>query len=159
MQVARAHVLVTIQHVEELLREAERRALIRVIRGHREWTLEHLFSHLEGVRGAAMGTLSITELCNDDLTAITIPTDGGPPIDQARRNLAMRQRGEGFFAQLREVLDRAPGSVNAAYLRARLGGPRWKLQSAMRKLEAQGEVQRTGVTSDTRYILVTRVTT
>lgn len=83
----------TTTNLEPLLREVERRAVLIVLRDHPEWTLGHVFSHLQ---------------------------QNGP----------------------------------AAYLRARVGGPRWKLQASLRRLVNAGLVERSGSTSATRYWIV-----
>ncbi len=42
-------------------------------------------------------------------------------------------------------------SVSPAYVRERVGGPRWKRQAAILRLVEAGQIVRTGVTSGTRY--------
>ncbi len=42
-------------------------------------------------------------------------------------------------------------SVSPAYIRERVGGPRWKRQDAILRLIESGEIVRTGTTSGTRY--------
>src|SRR5690606_17821402 len=116
-------------NLEPLLREAERRAVLAVLRGHPEWTLGHVFSHLEqnGPRAPLLRDLTLGELLEDPrLDQVTRATDGGPPVDRKRRAEAKRLTGERFDECVRAVLDEAKGaSVGAAYLRARVGGPRW----------------------------------
>jgi hypothetical protein len=53
-----------------------------------------------------------------------------------------------------EVLYEARGDVGAGYLRARVGGPRWKLQDSLGRLIAAGKVIKIGSTSATRYRVV-----
>jgi hypothetical protein len=144
---------VPIQHVEQIVREAERRAIVQVIRAHPEWTLAQLFAQLDGPHREVLGRVTLTELRDDQLGTVLVPNDGGPPIDPRRLAQAKRLRGPAFVACVRRVLADAPGFVGAAYLRARVGGPRWKLQSALRRLEAIGVVERRGMTSATRYRL------
>lgn len=63
--------------------------------------------------------------------------------------------GEAFDALVLEVLREAgTRTVQAAYLREQLGGPRWKLRGSLARLEAQDLVLRTGRTSDTTYCAV-----
>ncbi|PRP95502.1 hypothetical protein ENSA5_38550 [Enhygromyxa salina] len=144
-----------ISHIETLLREAERRAIAQVIRAHSEWTLLQLFSNLEGPRGEVLSALTLREIfAEPQLGSVVMPNDGGPPIDQGLLEQAKRLRGREFSTFVREVLAEAPGPVGAAYLRARLGGPRWKLQGALRELEAAGVVVRRGATSSTQYRLI-----
>lgn len=146
-----------IQHVEQIAREAERRALVRVLRAHPEWTLEQLFAQLDGPRRESLGKLTLAELRDEQLGSVLIPNDGGPPIDPQRLEQAKRSRGLAFIACVRRVLADAHGFVGAAYLRARVGGPRWKLQAALHKLEEMGAVERRGATSATQYRLASEV--
>lgn len=141
--------------LEPLLCKAERHAVLTVLRDHPEWTLGHVFSHLEhdGPRAPLLRELTLGELLRDPcLDPLEIANDGGPPIDRKRRAEARRLMGECFDECVRLVLDEANGTaVAAAYLRARVGGPRWKLQASLRRLVAAGLVQRSGTTSATRY--------
>ncbi|HLT36772.1 MAG TPA: hypothetical protein VK034_10810 [Enhygromyxa sp.] len=145
----------TTTNLEPLLREAERRAVLTVLRDHPEWTLGHVFSHLQqnGPRAPLLRDLTLGELLEDPrLDPIRLADDGGPPIDRKRRAQARRLTGEHFDACVRAVLDEASGTpVGAAYLRARVGGPRWKLQASLRRLVNAGLVGRSGSTSATRY--------
>lgn len=136
-------------HLEPLLRAAERRAVVSVLRSHPEWTLDHLAAVLEdgGARAPVLGSLTVGELLDD-----VAPTDYGLPIDPRRLTAARRARGHEFDAYVYEVLAEVDGRrVRASYLRARVGGPRWKLQAALRRLSAAALVHRTGTTSGTRY--------
>jgi hypothetical protein len=141
--------------LEPLLSLVERRAVLAVLRCHPEWTLGHVFSHLErnGSRARVLRNLTLGELCEDPrLDQITLAADGGPPIDRRRRADAMKLVGEHFDECVRAVLDEASGvPVGSAYLRARVGGPRWKLQASLRRLIEAGLVERSGSTSATRY--------
>lgn len=142
--------------LEPMMREAERRAIIRVIRSHPEWTLLQLHEYVEGPGPGSkmLGSLTIHELrFHDDRDCVELPSDGGPPIQRARLEHAKRATGDGFDVCMREVLGEAPRPVGAAYLRARLGGPRWKLLGSLRRLVAAGIVERTGATSATLYAL------
>jgi hypothetical protein len=80
--------------------------------------------------------------------------DGEPPIHYERLALAVRCQGECFDKIVYEVLIEAGKAVGAAYLRARVGGPRWKLQSSLRRLAGAGMVERRGATSDARYLAI-----
>jgi hypothetical protein len=143
-----------IAHFEELLAEAERRAIAQAVRAHPEWTLDQLFTTLSGPRGEVLGSLTVHELrAGASLGPVVIPSDGVPPIDHARLERAQRLRGDEYSSLVREVLAEAPGPVGAGYLRARLGGPRWKLLAALRELKAANVVMRSGATSSTRYWL------
>ncbi|HLT40566.1 MAG TPA: hypothetical protein VK034_30020 [Enhygromyxa sp.] len=142
-------------NLEPLLHEAERRAVVAVLRGHPEWTLGHVFSHLEqnGSRAPLLRELTLGELLDDPcLDQIIRAADGGPPVDRKRRVEAKKLTGERFDECVRAVLIEARGTpVGAAYLRARVGGPRWKLQASLRRLVNARLVRRSGSTSATRY--------
>ena len=86
------------------------------------------------------------------LDQLTLAADGGPPIDRKRRAEAKKLTGEKFDACVLAVLGQAKGTpVGAAYLSARVGGPRWKLQASLRRLVDAKLVERSGTTSATRY--------
>ncbi|MFO7563572.1 MAG: hypothetical protein R6X02_13075 [Enhygromyxa sp.] len=141
-------------NLQALLCEAERRAVLAVLRGHPEWTLGSVLSHLEhgGPRAPLLRGLTLGELLEDPrLDQLTLADDGGPPIDRQRRAEAKQLTGEQFDEYVRATLEQAGEPVAAAYLRARLGGPRWKLQASLRRLVAAGLVERSGTTSATRY--------
>jgi hypothetical protein len=139
---------------ELLLHQAQRRAVLAVVRRSPSWTLAQLCSHIDrrGERAAALGSLTIGEL-----RSTVDPPDGEPPIHYKRLALAQRSHGETFDRVVHEVLVEAGKAVAAAYLRARVGGPRWKLQSSLRRLAGAGLVERRGATSDARYLAVAGV--
>jgi hypothetical protein len=87
-------------------------------------------------------------------STLELPSDGGPVVDKRRLALAQTARGEEFDSWVLEVIGEAGMRVSAGYLRRRVGGPRWKLQAALGRLVDAGHVERTGVTSSTRYRLV-----
>ena len=142
-------------HLEPLMQQAERRAVVTVLRAHPEWTLGHLFGHLEqgGARANLLRNLTFGELLADPGPATNgLPPDGGPPINRVRLAAARRAAGAEFDEHVQSVLAEAGGrAVAAAYLRARVGGPRWKLQDSFRRLTAAGAIERSGTTSGTRY--------
>jgi hypothetical protein len=141
-------------HLEPLLKLAERRAVLAVLRRHPEWTLGAVFSHLEqnGPRAAVLRELTLGELLEDPgLDQIACEEDDGPPVDRERLAAAKRLSGADFDQCVREVIAEAGTPVGASYLRARVGGPRWKLQASLRRLVAAGAVERSGTTSTTRY--------
>jgi hypothetical protein len=142
-------------NLEPLLREAERRAVLAVLRRHPEWTLGLVCSHLEhgGARAPLLRELTLGELLDAPrLDQLALATDGGPPIDRRRRAVAMALAGDDFDACVLVVLDQAKGTpVAAAYLTARVGGPRWKLQASLRRLLDAKLIERSGTTSATRY--------
>ncbi len=144
-----------IPHLEASLVQAERRAVVAVLRSHPDWTLERLFEHThrDAPRSALLLSLTLRELLADPAIAVAIPDDGGPVVDQGRLERAMRLTDESYDAIVLEVIVEADEPIAAAYLRARVGGPRWKLQKSLNRLIAAGEIRRAGVTSSTRYTL------
>lgn len=145
----------SVSHLEPLLQQAERRAVLTVLRAHPEWTLGHLFSHLEqgGARASLLRELTFGELLTEPgPAAIELPEDGGPPIDRLRLKAARKATGADFDEHVHQVIAEAGGrAVPAAYLRARVDGPRWKLQASFGRLIAAGAIERSGTTSATRY--------
>jgi hypothetical protein len=140
--------------LEPLLRAAERRAVLSVLRAHPEWTLAHLATLLEhdGARAPVLRELTVGELLDEPTpTAVLLAEDGGPAIDPERLAAAQQRCGAQFDRCVRQALDEAPYPVGAGYLRARVGGPRWKLLASLRRLIAAGLVQRDGATCSTRY--------
>ena len=146
----------TTAHLETALHQAERRAVVRVVYSHPDWTLGDLLgyaerggAHSDVVRGLTIGEL----LSGPEQGSLALPCDGGPVIDMVRLEQAKRAQGEAFDRLLAQVLAEVDRPVSAGYLRARVGGPRWKLQAALGRLVAAKIAVRTGVTSATRYQL------
>jgi hypothetical protein len=141
--------------LEPLLRQIERRAIVRVVRSCTELTLEQLGDLLEadGPHAALLASVTVGELlAAPDSQQIRLPLDGGPPIDLVRLEAAQRESGPAFDEHVYEVIAEADGrTIGASYLRVRVGGPRWKLQSALGRLVETGRVERSGTTSATRY--------
>lgn len=133
--------------VEALLVEARRRALLIVIRTHPKWTLEQVLtgskSHKE-----LIASLTMRELWGYDPRRLA-----GLSISQTRYERASRLLGGAFDKLVLEVLLEADGPVQTGYLRARLGGPRWKVKGSLERLCAKGLVTCEGVTSATYYKL------
>lgn len=71
----------------------------------------------------------------------------------ARRREAQRARGPEFDRLVFEAVRQGEGPVASSFVRERVGGPRWKLQSSLGRLVAAGELRRTGSTSMTRYTI------
>jgi hypothetical protein len=142
-------------HLEPLLQYVERRAVVMVLRRHPEWTLGLVCSEIQqnGARAPLLCDLTLGELFEDpEIDPITLVADGGPPVDRKRLRAAQRRSGADFDECVLTVFREAGGSrVGAAYLRARVGGPRWKLQASLRRLVDAGAVKRSGSTSATRY--------
>lgn len=147
---------------EPILSRAERRAIVAVLRAHPEWTLGQVCSQLErdAPIAATLSRLTLGELLlsDPDLDAIERPPDGGPPPDRGRLEAARRLAGARFDECICEVLAEADDHpVGSSYLLARVGGPRWKLKTALRRLIAAGTIERSGTTSGTRYRLKQRL--
>lgn len=137
--------------LETLLNKAERRALVAVLRSRPEMTLDKLQDCFTGRYGATLRTITVRELLEAE-TELELPDDGGPAIDRGALEQAKRLTGEAFDICVMRVLDAAGGrAVSASYLRARVGGPRWKLQGSLKRLVEKHKVERRGVTSSTRY--------
>jgi len=133
---------------DAFLRRAERHAVLTVMHAHPEWTLGDIMSHVErnGARSAAIRELTLGELMAR--TAIA----ASPSLKAARLAAALGASGPEFDEHVREVIAEAGGrAVAAAYLRERVGGPRWKLQSSLGRLLNAGLITRSGTTSSTRY--------
>jgi hypothetical protein len=138
-------------NLETILNAAERRALVAVLRSRPDLTLDKLQDCFTGRYGATLRTITVRELLESDMD-IELPDDGGPLIDRGALEQAKRLNGPAFDACVLRAICSAGGQpVSASYLRARVGGPRWKLQGSLRRLVDAGDVERDGVTSSTRY--------
>ena len=137
--------------LESILNEAERKALVAVLRSRPELTLEKLQDCFVGRYGDTLRSITVGELIELHVD-IDLPEDGGPPVDRSVLELAKHSNGEIYDGLVLDVIAAAGGHpVSASYLRARVGGPRWKLQGSLRRLVEAGKVHRNGVTSSTRY--------
>lgn len=137
-----------------LLRDAEKRAVLTVLRAHPNWTLGELLHHVaaDSSRAEVLERLTLGELMTDPrLETLAVPDDAGPLIDKARLARARASTGAAFDRLVVEVIVEARRPVGAAYLRARVGGPRWKLQDSLGRLVTRNTICRTGTTSATRY--------
>jgi hypothetical protein len=132
--------------VLEYVADLPRLALARTLRAHPEWLLANVFGIIErgGPRAAALGRLTIGELLDG-------PSETPLIIDRGRHRRATRCNGAEFDQLVFEVLCEARDDVASGYLRARLGGPRWKMQNSLRRLVAAGKVVTSGATSATRH--------
>jgi hypothetical protein len=141
--------------------------LARTLREHPDWSLEELFAYIDSGcdLAAVLGELTVADLrvepkaprladalqrAHSSVTPLRTRT-----INPARQRRAQRLGGARFDQLMFEVLCEAQGDVGASYLRARLGGPRWKLQDSLGRLIAAGKVIKIGNTSATRYRVVT----
>ena len=152
-------------HLETILDKAQRKALVAVLYARPDLTLEALQDFFAGRYGDTLRTITVGELTAFAAQPDRARLSGAPPIDLQTLELAQRSDGAAFdrlvYQAILEATQRGPtlGSdlaseavaVSAGYLRARVGGPRWKLQSSLRRLVEAGQVVRSGVTSSTRY--------
>lgn len=136
--------------IEALAQIARRRALLIVIRAHPEWTLEQLLEGLDA-HAVDVSQLTIRELCSRRAPALATPVGANERATRYER--AFFLHGPEFVELVYEVMLEAGSPVQTRYLRARLGGPRWKVKGALERLCAAGRVLRFGVTSDTFYEL------
>lgn len=146
----------SVSHLEPLLRDAERRAVARVLRSHPEWTLGDVLAYVDkgGARSAALRSLPLGELLEG--ASLDQTAEDRPEIDERMLRRARMSTGAEFDELVRRVIAAAGSGVGAAYLRARVGGPRWKLQSSLRRLTEDGVIERSGNTCGTRYCAVGR---
>ena len=124
--------------------QVERKALTLTLGHNAHWSLGAVLGYMldDSEHAHALGQLTLLEIAEVYASR----------VQPARRAQAVLEQGEVFDALMLEVLrEIAPNQVQAAYLRAQLGGPRWKVRGSLARLEAQGLVIRTGVTSDTCY--------
>ncbi|MFO7567987.1 MAG: hypothetical protein R6X02_35425 [Enhygromyxa sp.] len=122
-----------------------------VLRARPELTLEKLQDCFVGRYGDTLRTITVGELIELD-AGLGLPDDGGPPVDRSVLELAKHSNGEIYDDFVYQAIAAAGGHpVSAGYLRARVGGPRWKLQGSLRRLVDAGRIERKGVTSSTRY--------
>ncbi len=117
----------------------ERETLLLVLRSHPNWSLAELAQFAGGKTKAGK------------LLARVRARDLWAAIDPEALAVAERLHGPAFDACVLTVIRQARTSVGASYLRARVGGPRWKLQDALGRLVRAGSIKRTGITGTTRY--------
>ncbi len=106
-------------NLEPLLEQAERRAVLTVLRAHPEWTLGCVFKHLEqnGDRAPLLRELALRELLAEPVELDPIPAEE-PPIDRRRLEVAKRLRGARFDDVVRTVLTEAGSEpVAASYVK------------------------------------------
>lgn len=142
-------------HLEPLLHDAERRAVALVLCSHPDWTIGDVLAYVGkgGPRAPVLRELTLGDLLElvEDSRAVD---DDEAEIDPSLLRRAKLAHGQQFDELLREILATAPGPVGAAWLRARVGGPRWKLLTALHRLINAGVVARSGATCATRYRFV-----
>jgi len=116
------------------------RAVVKTLLGNPHWTLDQLAEVMDagGPGARQLAGLTVGEL--------RIAASG----------VALAEHQGAFEQALLAALAAAGKPVAAGFLRARVGGRRWTLTAAMRRLEQQGLVEISGRTSDRRYRLVRR---
>jgi hypothetical protein len=124
----------------------------QLLRAHPDATLGDLVDP-PGAAGLVLRSLTLAELLalGADEKAERLATAGklqGRDFDaMVLRELAEHEQ------RLAEAGIRYYIGMSRAQLVERVGGPRWKIQAAMRRLVGVGKVTRSGITSGTRYIL------
>src|SRR5690606_40096120 len=100
-------------HLDPLLRDAERRAVARVLRSHPEWTLGDVVAYIDkgGARSAALRSLPLRELLGS--ADETECADDGPGIDASVLRRARWATGVEFDELVRDVLATAGRPVGA----------------------------------------------
>ena len=125
----------------------ERCTLIAGLHAMREWPLADLLAYIDergSERARLLASVTLAELLHPDADKLI-------ELGQLRA-LAESSSGQLFeMLALGVLLEVYPLPVKRAYLMQRLGGPRWKLQTAMQRLAAQGKVTMFGNTSARCY--------
>lgn len=114
-----------------------REALATMIRAHPDTTLAQL---------AELGPTLLERVRVGDLFAAGLSAG-----EIKRLRHAEQLRGREFDACVAEVVAAAGRAVASGYVRARVGGPRWKVQKSLGRLVDAGRLARTGTTSTTLY--------
>jgi hypothetical protein len=137
-------------HIDDILEQITRRALVTVVRSRAHLTLDELSQCFRGRHGKTLRTITVGELLFSETGTIEISDE--PKISQWSLEKAKGLQGQAFDECVLVAIRGAEGQpVSASYLRARVGGPRWKLQASLGRLVGAGKVLRDGVTSSTRY--------
>lgn len=126
---------------DRIERETTRLALVITLREHPDWTLADVFARMDCAdsHATALRDLTIRDLITP------------PAIGPVRLAIARRAKGPKFDAMVHQVVLASTHPVKACDLRARVGGPRWKLQASLGRLVDAGKIERTGRTAGTRY--------
>lgn len=134
--------------VAGLQSEIQRRALIRAVQEHPEWRLADLDDVMATASPHAklLGGITLAEL-----QSILEPLRLESPINSERLARAQTLSGPGFDAVVLEIVDEAGDWVRSSYVKARAGGPRWKVQNSLGRLVEAGRLKRRGITSATEY--------
>lgn len=122
-------------HALRQLREGmtlDREILIDIIRARPDMTL----SQLAELGPKLLGRVRVGDLID---------------VLHTRRRAAEQARGADFDRLVLAAVGEAEGPIGASFVRARVGGPRWKLQQSFGRLVQAGMLRRTGTTGMTRY--------
>jgi hypothetical protein len=141
-------------HASAAIDDLERLAVLRALHSHPEWPIGELLAYAEkgGPRAETLRGLTLAELVSDSQTVSLPPAPQREPIDLDRLRRAETTYGAQFDRLVMEVLlEAGPRDVSAGYVRARLGGPRWKLSASLHRLVSAGTAVRGGNTFGTRY--------
>ena len=127
----------------ESLAKVERQAVVAAILDHPHWTLSELFRVIDGggPRAKVLAGVTVGQLRS---AAAAIPAEPDPSGAQALD----------YDQAVLATLFAAAGPVAAGYLRERVGGRRWTLLAALRRLEVRGLVDSSGRNRGRRYWLV-----
>lgn len=128
--------------------EIQRRAVIDAVRQHPQWRLVDLDHVMESgsrwaklLRGITVGELRTT------LEPLRLEV----PINSERLARAQALSGSDYDAVVFEIVAEAGDWVPSGYVKARAGGPRWKVQQSLGRLVDAGRLKREGKTSATLY--------
>lgn len=134
--------------------EIERRGLVGALRANPQWQLADLDRVMAGKGRLAepLSRITITELLS--------PPDQlhlDPLVDHERLTQAQKLTGADFDAVVLEVVVEAGEHwIGSNHIKARVGGPRWKLLKSLGRLVGAGKIERRGTTSGTQYRRVRR---
>jgi hypothetical protein len=134
--------------VAALQSELQRRAVIQAVQEHPEWRLADL-DHVMASgspRAKLLGGITLAEL-QSTLEPLRLEA----PINSERLARARTLSGSEFDAVVLEIIDEAGDWVRSGYVKARAGGPRWKVQQSLGRLVNAGRLKRQGITSATEY--------
>src|SRR5690606_18888530 len=120
--------------------EFHRRVAARALRLFPDRPLHDLVDLVSGdsPHATALRSLTLAELQEES-------------IEAQQRVLAERLGGDDFDRIMLEIIAGAGDWVSASYIRARAGGPRWKLLQSVGRLIDAGQLERRGKTSATQY--------
>jgi hypothetical protein len=137
--------------LSQLAREYEKRRLVQTLRRNPSWSLAEIIEIISrgDEVGRLLGSITIAELGTIVDSPVQLNDD---VIQQVRRARAEQLDGPAFDDIVLEIVAEAwPPWVASTYVRARTGGPRWKVQASLGRLVRAGKLERKGATSGSRY--------